>query len=415
MSYRILHVFDHSIPLQSGYSFRSLAILRAQHGLGWKTFHLTSAKHYGAAAAEETVDGLLFHRTLPGALRRIPLLNQWDVVRTLVPRILELARRDEVDLIHAHSPCLNGLAALSAGRRLGLPVVYEMRASWEDAAVDHGTATEWGLRYRASRALESHVLKRADQVTCICEGLRSDIVVRGVDPARVTVVPNAVDIDRFPLLGARDAALESSLGLTGMIVLGFIGSFYAYEGLDLLLDALPALVAQRPDVRLLLVGGGPEEAALKEQARALGVAEKVVFTGRVPHDRVQAYSSLVDAFVFPRKSMRLTEFVTPLKPLEAMAQGRVVLASDVGGHRELIEDGRTGFLFRHGDSEDLVRCVLRALDNPASLDTIIRSGRAFVEQERNWNVSVERYRAVYERAKARRSPGRRSAFGEVEP
>ncbi|HRO60518.1 MAG TPA: glycosyltransferase, exosortase A system-associated [Burkholderiaceae bacterium] len=398
---RILHVFDHSIPLHSGYSFRSLAIIRAQRSLGWDTWHLTSSKHYGASETQETVDGLLFHRSFPGSLRRLPVLNQWDVVRTLVPRVRDLVRREKIDLIHAHSPCLNGLAALQVRKELGVPVVYEMRASWEDAAVDHGTTTEASLRYRASRALESRVLRRADQVTCICEGLRGDIVGRGVDPARVTVIPNAVDIGQFGLLTGRDAALESSLGLQDKTVLGFIGSFYAYEGLDLLLAALPALLEQRPNVRLLLVGGGPEETALKAQAQALGIADKTIFTGRVPHDRVPGYSSLVDAFVFPRKSMRLTEFVTPLKPLEAMAQGRVVLASDVGGHRELIVHGETGFLFRHDDVDDIGRCVSRALGDRAALASVVANGRRFVERDRNWRVSVERYRNVYERALGR--------------
>ena len=398
MGYRILHVLDHSVPLQSGYTFRSLAIIRAQRALGWETFHLTSTKHYGAQAPEETVDGVVFHRTQPGPLDRVPVLNQWDVVRTLKPRIVEIARREGVDLIHAHSPCLNGLAALQAGRELGLPVVYELRAFWEDAAVDHGTTREGSLRYRASRALETNVLRRADQVTCICEGLRSDVIGRGIDAAKVTVVPNAVNIEQFPVLGPRDPGLERELGLVGARVLGFIGSFYAYEGLDLLLAALPAILAQRPDVRLLLVGGGPQERQLKEQAASLGIADKVVFTGRVPHGRVPAYSSLVDAFVFPRKSMRLTDFVTPLKPLEAMAQGRLVLASDVGGHRELIQDGRTGFLFRHDSVEALARCAVQALESPPSLAEIVENGRAFVERERNWGVSVRRYEGVYERA-----------------
>ena len=396
---KILHVFDHSIPLHSGYTFRSRAIVNAQRALGWQTAHVTSAKH-AAGALEETVDGLVFHRTRPGALAKLPVLNQWDIVRTLAPRIVEVARREKPDVIHAHSPCLNGLAALKAGRALGIPVVYEVRAFWEDAAVDHGTATENGLRYRLTRALETHVLKRADQVTCICEGLRQDIVARGVPADRVTVIPNAVDIGQFPMLGKRDAALEESLGLQGKQVLGFIGSFYAYEGLDLLLAAFPAILAQRPDTRLLLVGGGRQEQALKAQAQRLGIADKLVFTGRVPHAQVPAYSSLVDAFVFPRKSMRLTELVTPLKPLEAMAQGRVVLASDVGGHRELIEHGRTGFLFRHDDTEDLARCAVQALADPAALAQIIANGRAFVEGERNWTASVRRYGAVYQRALA---------------
>src|SRR5690606_28995855 len=119
-----------------------------------------------------------------------------------------------------------------------------------------------------------------------------------------------------------------------------------------------------------LVGGGPQEAALKAQAASLGIADKVVFPGRVPHDSVPAWSSLVDAFVFPRKSMRLTEFVTPLKPLEAMAQGRIVMASNVGGHRELIDDGRTGFLFPHDDVEALAGCALRVLGEREALGTV---------------------------------------------
>src|SRR5690606_29052867 len=136
-------------------------------------------------------------------------------------------------------------------------------------------------------------------------------------------------------------------GLGGGRVLGFIGSFYGYEGLDLLLAAMPHVLTALPDARLLLVGGGPQEAALVQQARRLGLDSAVIFTGRVPHERVPAYSSLVDAFVFPRRSMRLTELVTPLKPLEAMAKSKLVLASDVGGHRELMEHGKTGWLFRH--------------------------------------------------------------------
>jgi len=401
MAETILHVFDHSIPKHSGYSFRSRAIVVTQRGFGWHTLQLTSSKQGSAESAKETIDGLEFYRTFPGSLDKWPRLGQWDVVRTLAARILEICRSEHVDLIHAHSPCLNGLAALQVGRSLGLPVVYEVRAFWEDAAVDHGTTTEGSFRYRLTRAMETYVLRRADGVTCICEGLYSDIVRRGVDSSRVTVIPNAVDVAQFPMLSVRDKGLEERLGLAGQRVLGFIGSFYAYEGLDMLLDALPAIGEHIRDARLLLVGGGPQEAALKTRAERLGVADRVMFTGRVPHEQVPAYSSLIDVFVFPRKSMRLTELVTPLKPLEAMAQGRVVLASDVGGHRELIQDAVTGFLFRHDDIGDLTRSVVKALVDPAARDTIIANGRAFVEGERNWRASVERYRDVYARAMRR--------------
>jgi glycosyltransferase involved in cell wall biosynthesis len=134
--------------------------------------------------------------------------------------------------------------------------------------------------------MESYALRRAAHVFTICEGLRSDIVARGIPAAKVTVIPNAVDIEKFEPSGSPDEALKAKLGLAGATVLGFIGSFYAYEGLDLLLDALPSLLARRPDLRVLLVGGGPQDAALKAQAAQLGVADKIVFTGRVPHAEV---------------------------------------------------------------------------------------------------------------------------------
>jgi glycosyltransferase involved in cell wall biosynthesis len=216
------------------------------------------------------------------------------------------------------------------------------------------------------------------------------------------VIPNAVDPEAFPLIGAPDPALQSRLGLTDAVTLGFLGSFYAYEGLDTLLDAVPDIVRFEPRLRVLLVGGGFEESRLQEQARRLGIADRVIFAGRVPHAEVSRYYSLVDLLVYPRKSMRLTETVTPLKPLEAMAQGRLLIASDVGGHRELIENGVTGRLFRPDDSAALARTVREVLGARAQWDEIRASGRRFVEQQRNWRASVARYIPVYE-ALARRA------------
>ncbi len=271
-----------------------------------------------------------------------------------------------------------------------------MRAFWEDAAVDHGTTTEGSLRYRLTRRLETHALRQADHVFTICEGLRQDIAARGIPATKVTVIPNAVDIQNFEPGGTPDAALKARLGLNGATVLGFIGSFYAYEGLDLLLAALPGLLQHRPDLRVLLVGGGPQEAALKAQAQQLGVADKVVFTGRVPHAEVQRYYDLVDVLCYPRHSMRLTELVTPLKPLEAMAQGRLLVASDVGGHKELIRDGETGLLFKAGSAEALALAVMKLLDRRGDWPALRAAGRRFVEMERNWARSVANYRAPLE-------------------
>ncbi|MBK9234566.1 MAG: glycosyltransferase, exosortase A system-associated [Rhodoferax sp.] len=394
---RILHVLDHSIPLHSGYTFRTLSILREQRKLGWHTEHLTGGKQINCSVPEETVDGWHFYRTADddSALARLPMLNQFGLMGQLARRLEQVARKLQPHIIHAHSPVLNALPALKVGQRLGIPVVYEVRAFWEDAAVDHGTTTEGSLRYKLTRAMESNALSRANHVFTICEGLRQDIVARGIPAERVTVIPNAVDIEAFEPGGQPDEQLKAQLGLAGHAVIGFIGSFYAYEGLDLLLDAFPNLLKRRPDARLLLVGGGPQDAALKAQAQRLGVADKVVFTGRVPHAEVQRYYDLIDVLAYPRHSMRLTELVTPLKPLEAMAQGRVLVASDVGGHKELIRDRETGYLFKAGSAASLEQVLDLALCQRSDWPTLRANGRQFVETERHWARSVQGYVQPY--------------------
>jgi len=397
---KILHIFDHSIPLHSGYTFRSCSILQQQRNLGWETDHITSAKHGQATKTDELeqdVDGYHFFRTPQptGLLSKLPVFNQMAIVNSLTRRLAEVIPQVKPDILHAHSPALNGLATAHAAKQFNLPFVYEVRAFWEDAAVDHGSCKEGDLRYRLTRGMETKVIRQASAVTTICEGLRKDIIERGISADKVTVIPNAVDPDKFTLGGTPDGKLQKELGVGGKAVLGFIGSFYAYEGLLLLLEALPLIMQERDDVCVLLVGGGPQEELLKQKVGELGVENNVVFTGRVPHEQVQRYYDLVDLFIYPRLSMRLTNLVTPLKPLEAMAQGGLVLASDVGGHQELIRDGENGCLFKSGDASDLARVAIQLLNEQARWPQLREGGRRYVEAERNWPASVGRYQSVY--------------------
>lgn len=403
---KILHVFDHSIPLHSGYSFRSQSVLLGQAAMGWSTCHVTSCKQGSITGLVEDVDGLRFYRTpsRKGVRRLMPGLRQWQVVLDLERRLVEVIAMEQPDLIHAHSPALNGMAALRAGRRTALPVVYECRAFWEDAAANLGTGSSWGLRYRLSRALESYVFRNSNQITCICEGLRQDILARGLDKAKVTVIPNAVDAERFAFATPKDEALAADLGLQSKKILGFIGSFYDYEGIDLAIAAMPRILDEEPDARLLLVGSGPRETAWRAQVEALSLGDKIRFTGRIAHKEIERFYSLIDILVYPRRSMRLTDLVTPLKPLEGMAQGKLVLASDVGGHRELIRDGETGTLFRAGNLAALADAVLGLLKNRGSWDQRRDAARRFVETERTHRQSVERYTGVYLSALKTREP-----------
>jgi len=394
---KILHILDHSIPLHSGYTFRTRAILEQQRELGWETFHVTSAKHTVAEQSIEEVDGFRFFRSsIPTSLfAKLPIVNQWAIVNSLSARLDEIIAEIKPDVLHAHSPALNGLAAIKAGKKHNIPVVYECRAFWEDAAVDHGTTKEGSLRYRITKALETYVFKKVQAVTCICEGLRQDIANRGIVENKITVIPNAVNIEKFPFGQPADEKLKRQLDLQGKTVLGFIGSFYAYEGIPLILDALPKILKQQHDTRLLLVGGGPQEEIIKDKVKELKLEAYVIFTGRVPHDQVQDYYNLVDIFVYPRLAMRLTELVTPLKPLEAMAQGRLVIASDVGGHKELITDKENGVLFKANDKDALAISVLDLLAQPQTWPAMRQKGREYVEQERNWTRSVSNYKQVY--------------------
>jgi PEP-CTERM/exosortase A-associated glycosyltransferase len=380
---RILHVLDHSLPAHSGYTFRTRALMKAQVAKGWEVAGVTGVRHPEPGPDGETVDGLTFYRTPPIALAK---------------RVEALASEWKPDVLHAHSPVLDGLAALRVGKKLGIPVIYEIRAFWEDASVGNGTGREGSLRYWLTKQLETHAVKSADAVAVICEGLRGDLIARGIDPAKITVSPNGVDLELFGDPTPRDDALADTLGLAADdAVIGYIGSFYDYEGIDDLIAAMPALVAAQPNARLLLVGGGPMEAALKRQAAASTAAAYIHFVGRVPHSQVERYYSLIDILAYPRKKMRLTDLVTPLKPLEAMAQGKLVAASDVGGHRELIEDGATGTLFAPDDPAAIAGALAKLLQNRGMWPERRRTARIFVESHRNWSSNILRYEPVYQR------------------
>jgi PEP-CTERM/exosortase A-associated glycosyltransferase len=394
---RILHVLDHSLPQQSGYVFRTLGILQAQRDRGWQTYHLTTPRHPETRGAEEMIDGWHFYRTplADHPVASIPLVADWRQMAATRARLEAVVRDVRPHILHAHSPILNGLPALGVARRRHLPLVYEVRAFWEDAAVDLRQVRPWGLRYRATRGLESYLLRRADAVVTICEGLRRDVLGRGIAPGKVTVVPNAVDLKAFRDMPPRDPDLASRFGLEPGATIGFIGSFYAYEGLELLIEAVARLKDELAGLKLFLVGGGPQEARLKALARTLGLEGRAIFTGRVPHDEIGRYYGLVDVLVYPRHRMRLTDLVTPLKPLEAMAQGKLVLASDVGGHQELIESGKTGFLFPADDTGSLVRALRDLFSRRSQWPALRAHARDFVERERSWAASAARYEPLY--------------------
>ena len=401
---RVLHILNHGLPTQDGYVYRTQGILEGQRTHSIETFHLTSPRQeHPAPTMIEDIEGWQFFRTSEqGGEARMPLFRKLMEMRATLSRIIEIAKGVQPDVIQAHSPLMNGYPALSAARQLKIPVIYEVRTLWEDIAVAEGTAVERSARYRAIKALETNLLKRVDGITTICHGLRNNLIERGIEPEKIEIVPNAVDPAEFSLMTAPDPALARKLDLEGCTVLGFIGSFEAFEGLTLLIEAMPKLLKKHHDLKLLLCGSGQEERRLRERCYKHGLGDRVIFTGRIPHRDVLDHYSLIDLCVYPRLPMTLTHLVTPLKPLEAIAAGRIVVASDVGGHRELIEDNQTGYLFKAGYLAALIERLSQVLASRQQWPQIRANGRQMVV-ERTWRSVTAAYRPMFERLSRERA------------
>lgn len=396
---KILHILDHSLPLHSGYTFRSQSLFRAQRAMGYEPVIVTSPKHeeswQGEWAQKEAINGFTYYRTGGIKSLAVPFGTETRLMRALYRRILQVAEMEKPDVLHAHSPILNAIPALWAGRKLGLPVVYEIRAFWEDAAVDHGTYAEGSWKYRLTQWLETQVCKRADHIGILCNGLKNDLVSRGIPAAKITPVFNGVNPDDFQPC-APDEEYLRQWGLAGKKVVGFIGSFYRYEGLDLLIKAFARIADDQPDAVLLLVGGGEMKEELEQLVQRLGLVDRVVMPGRIPHDRVPGAYAMIDVLAYPRYSMRLTELVTPLKPLEAMAMGKALVASDVGGHKELVTHDSTGVLFRAGDEEELATAVLKLIREEIYRDQLRNQGHLWVNENKTWEKTSKVYKQIYE-------------------
>jgi PEP-CTERM/exosortase A-associated glycosyltransferase len=396
---KVLHVLEYSRPNISGYSLRSDAIIRYQRQIGVETQQLTSQRYQDFKALEEDVDGVVYQRTelSTSFLTKIPLINYLSHINHLAKRIEKAVLVDKPDIIQTHSPMFNALAAVKIGKKYNIPVTYEVRALWEDAAVDTGKTKEGSFKYRMIKAIEQSAFEKADAVSCICQGLKADLIKRGIPESKIFVTPNAVDINNFQPSYQRDSELEQLFNLSGKKVVAFVGTFFKYEGLAYAIEAMNIIAKNRDDIHLLLVGAGNELENLKQQVAEAKLEELVTFVGRVPFEQVSCYYSLADVMVFPRESIRLTELVTPLKPLESMAQFKPVIASDIGGHRELITDGKTGFLFPADDAKALANKIISTIDDTDLLTKVSEQGLSFVRDKRNWLNTAKQYLPVYQK------------------
>lgn len=408
MSLRVLHVLDHSWPVLDGYAQRSRSIVTAQAQLGMRPTVLTGPLHQvdDPSARDTAFEGVWYFRTseqegLTGQAiqKRWPILRELAVISRLRKRIQSILKNESFDIIHAHSPALCGMAAAQAARSCGVPFVYEIRAFWEDGTVEQNRDEATSLRYRLSRGLETHVVRRADAVVGIARPLLEDLEGRGLSPAKLFHVPNGVDVARFSPR-PRDASLAAELGVATINTIGFLGTLFPWEGISWLVRAAEELHKRRIAFKLLIVGDGADAENVTNAIEMAAAQSYISFLGRIPNDQVERYYSVMDVMVYPRRSVRLTELVTPLKPLEAMALGKPILGSGVGGIRELVEPDVTGLLFAPGNINSFCQEATRLLGDEELRRRLGRQARQKIAEEKDWKTLTRRYQEVYDFARS---------------
>lgn len=398
---RVLHVVTNALPYKhAGYTVRTHKIARAQRAAGLDPHVVTRsgfpvAQGFPDARRLVTVDEIPYHRLLPYTLPRLAdeALDQG------LEQALHLTEQLRPAVLHAASNHINGQLALGIRAATGLPVVYEVRGFLEETWLSRrdGSAQDAGRSdlYRRSRELETHCMREADLVVTLGEVMREEIIARGIAAEKVLVVPNAVDGEFLQPL-PDPGPLRGALGIApGEPVIGEVTSLFAYEGVDTLLRAAAELRDRSVAVRPLIVGDGPERASLQRLAGQLGLADAAIFTGRVPLADVRRYHALLDVFVVPRTDDRVCQLVTPLKPVEAMASGLCVVASEVGGLREIVKHWTTGALTLPQNPVALANCLERLLYSPDSRRELGANARVWVSRDRTWTANAQRYRSAY--------------------
>lgn len=397
---RVAYVLHHSLPyFSNGYATRghgmSLGMQAAGIDLVCLTrpgFPLDIKRDLTEAAPNSQIDTITYHRiaepkwTGPGRSRTYAT----DAADALEAEF----RKHRPQAVIAASNHVNALPALIAARRCGIPMAYEVRGFWEITNASRDPATESSMAHQLKIRLDAKLAAMADHVFTLSQTMKDELIRRKVPADKITLLPNCCDPDTFRPR-PRDLTLAAQHDLPEDVpVIGYVGSFVDYEGLDDLTRACVQLRQQGQQFRLVLVGAsdGPLVDRIRKIAAEGGLEDWLILPGRVPHDQVEAWYSLIDIAPFPRKPVLVTELVTPLKPLEAMAMEKAVIMSSVGAMAEMVEDGVTGLVFQKGNAQALAGALTRVLADPELRSTLGRQARAFVAAERNWAKMGERVR-----------------------
>lgn len=322
-----------------------------------------------------------FIRTMSKDLLQWKNSRDWDIVEEIG------VKKEEVAFVWEQHDLFSG-----PGRKLadkyGVPLIVYVHAPvvWE--------AAKWGVNrslwgYYLENYVEKSSLAKADLVAVVSENVKSKIVKMGVPAEKVLVSPMAVDPELFQQRPERVENLRQKLGLEGKTVIGWTGSFRSFHGINYLIDAFARISQTHPECHLLLVGDGQGRVDAEAQVDALGIRDKVVFTGRKPFREIPQLVSVFDIAVVSASNVSGFHY-SPLKLREYLAAGKPVLAPNAGEVPNIFQDETHLKLFEAGDVDSMVEGMRFYLDNDQTMQKIGARGQQFALSTSTWELELKK-------------------------
>lgn len=390
---KILHVLYQSYPNISGSSTRSKGIVDGMKASTvFEPVVLTSPLQSGCTGYNvEIVDGVKYYRTFKQKNSRfgvnlkksffVKVTKLWSFI-LFTHDIFKVAQKERPDIIHAHAMFACGLPSLLVARLLKIRFVYEIRSDWH---LDHGFNSGFFFQ-RLFGYLERYLATHSDGLVVISKGLFDKY---GKFNDNCIMVPNGV---HGSLYKTEPAICRSP---DAPVTFGFIGSVIPLEGIEMILRAVKILKDSGYEILFKIVGQGESLSALQVQAADLEIMDNIIFLGSVTFDKIKEVYSEIDVVVNFRRDEPIAHSVTPLKPIEAMAQRKLVIVSDVKGMTELVSHGKNGLVVECGNIYELARTMRAVSENYNSFLSLINDAYQYAWEEKSWNKIIERYTEVY--------------------
>ena len=406
---KILHLLTISLPKLAGYSIRTHNILKYQSDYCFP-FALTEPD-FLPKKTPDIIDNIIYYRHPPTSayncffnqrikkMTRKLKINKW-YYRTLFRKNLfflkKLLNFYPADIIHVQSSTFYGTFGGLIAKKLKIPFIFEVRGFVEDTHIGLGILKEGSFQYNNRKRARLKIIKKADVIVTLSYPMKKELISQGIEDNKIKIIPNGVNIEKF-LPKSQYISLKHKLGLKNEKILGYIGSIRRIEGIEILLQAIKIIKQKVKDITLLIIDPG-DPIYIKELrtiTEKLDIKNNIKFIGSVPNNEIDDYYSIVDICIIPRLNLRVNQFVTPLKPLEAMAMGKLLITSDLPALRELVKPKISGELFEAENYKELAEKLLFYLNNQEMINKIGKKARDYVVTHYSWNNIIKKYLSLY--------------------